>query len=129
MFSGKNMTDSCDNAGFSLIEIMISIAIIAIGLFAVMSVLIIVIKGNAHSSKSTAAMTLAQDKLEDFSNMDYDEITGTYTIYNNPEYYLEATVDNDTPIENTKTVAVSVYWNPGTSTSAHKVQLNTIFTQ
>ena len=74
-------------------------------------------------------MTLAQDKLEDFSNMDYDEITGTYTIYNNPEYYLEATVDNDTPIENTKTVAVSVYWNPGTSTSAHKVQLNTIFTQ
>lgn len=123
------MTAPHDNAGFSLIEIMISIAIIAIGLFAVMSVLIIVVKGNAHSNKSTTAVTLAQDKLEDFRNMDYDEITGTYTIYNNPDYYLEVTVGNDTPIVNTKTVAVSVYWNPGTSTSVHNVQLKTIFTQ
>ncbi|WP_347273077.1 prepilin-type N-terminal cleavage/methylation domain-containing protein [Candidatus Kuenenia sp.] len=123
------MIDPHDNAGFSLIEIMISIAIIAIGLFAVMSVLIIVVKGNAHSNKSTTAMTLAQDKLEDLRNMDYDQITGTYTIYNNPDYYLEATVDNDTPIVNTKTVSVSVYWNPGTSTSVHKVQLNTIIAQ
>lgn len=126
------MTDPHDNAGFSLIEIMISIAIIAIGLFAVMSVLIIVVKGNAHSNKSTTAVTLAQDKLEDFRNMDYDQITGTYTIYtiyNNPDYYLEVTVGTDTPIVNTKTVSVSVYWNPGISTSVHKVQLNTIFTQ
>lgn len=123
------MTCSHKEEGFSLIEIMISIAIIAIGLFAVMSVLIVVIKGNTHSSKSTTAMTLAQDRLEDFRNMDYDDIAGTYTVYNNPDYYLQATVDTDTPVANTKTVTINVYWNPATSTSVHKVQLNTIIAQ
>ncbi|MBM4055195.1 MAG: prepilin-type N-terminal cleavage/methylation domain-containing protein [Planctomycetes bacterium] len=118
-----------NNCGFSLVEIMLSIAIIAIGLFAVMSVLIIIIKGNTHSNRSTAAMTLAQDRLEDFGNMDYDDIAGTYTVYNDPDYYLLATVANNTPVTNTKTITINVYWNPATSTSFHKVRLNTIIAQ
>jgi len=121
------MIDHHDSKGLSLIEIMFSIAIIAIGIFAVMSLIIIVVKGNKHSNKVTTATTMAQDKIEEFKNMDYDEITGTYTVYSG--YYMEVDVENDIPGTNTKTVTVNVYWNPGTATSAHKVELKTILAQ
>ena len=117
--------------GFTLIEIILSIAIIAIGMFAVMSLIIIVIKGNSLSERMTTATTLAQDKMEEFKRMGYDNIdddSGTDTAYN-VDYYWEAIVDLDTPITNTMTVTVDVYWSPGTTTSTHKVELKTIIAQ
>lgn len=110
--------------GFMMIEVILAIAIIAIGLFAVMSLTAIVIKGNAHSKMVTTATTLAQDKIEYFKGIGYDNVLGTYTVYT--DYYLEAIVQPDTPGTNTKTIDVKVYWNPGTTTSIHKVELKTI---
>lgn len=111
--------------GFTMIEVILAIAIIAIGMFAVMSLVTIVIKGNTQSKKVTTATTLAQDKMEYFKGISYDNISGTYTVSN--DYYLEALVQNNVPGINTKTVTVNVYWNPGTTTSSHKVILQTIF--
>ncbi len=111
--------------GFTMIEVMLAIAIIAIGLFAVMTLTTIVIKGNAHSKEVTVATTLAQDKIEYFKGIDYDNVSGTDTVYT--DYYLKAIVEDNTPGVNTKTVTVIVYWNPGTTTSIHKVELKTIF--
>jgi len=108
-----------------MIEVILAIALIAIGLFAVMSLTTIVIKGNTQSKKVTTAITLAQDKMEYFKGIGYDNISGTYTVSN--DYYLEALVQNNIPGTNTKTVTVDVYWNPGTTTSSHKVTLQTIF--
>lgn len=108
-----------------MIEVMLAIAIIAIGLFAVMTLTTIVIKGNAHSKEVTVATTLAQDKIEYFKGIDYDNVSGTDTVYT--DYYLKAIVEDNTPGVNTKTVTVIVYWNPGTTTSIHKVELKTIF--
>ncbi|OOP57815.1 MAG: hypothetical protein AYP45_01410 [Candidatus Brocadia carolinensis] len=114
-----------NNKGFLMIEVILAIAIIAIGLFAVMSLATAVIKGNKQSKGVTVATTLAQDKMEYFKGIDYDAILGTYTVYT--DYYLEAQVQNDIPETDTKTVKVDVYWNPGTTTSKHKVTLQTIF--
>lgn len=117
-----------NNRGFTLIESMFSIAILAIGMFAVMGLLMSVIKGNTLSKRVTTATTIAEDKMEDFKRMGYNNIVdnfGTDTS-NEIDYYWEATVENDTPAVNTKTVTVEVYWNPGTTTSTHKVELNTI---
>ena len=114
-----------NDKGFLMIEVILAIAIIAIGLFAVMSLATVVIKGNTQSKKATTAITLAQDKMEYFKGIGYDNISGTYTVSN--DYYLEALVQNDIPGTNTKTVTVDVYWNPGTTTSNHKVTLQTIF--
>lgn len=111
--------------GFLMIEVILAIAIIAVGLFAVMSLATVVIKGNIQSKKVTTAITLAQDKMEYFKGITYDNISGTYTVSN--DYYLEALVQNNIPGTNTKTVTVDVYWNPGTTTSNHKVTLQTIF--
>lgn len=122
-----SVRESTDNKGFTLIEIMIAIAIIAIAIFGVMSVVVMVLKGNIHSNKVTTSTSLAQAKMEDIKNMDYSAISGTYTVYT--DSYLEVTVKNDTPGTNMKTITVNVYWNPGTTTSTHKVKLQTIIAQ
>jgi type IV pilus assembly protein PilV len=123
----KNTLKLHNAKGFLMIEVILAIAILAVGLFAVMSLATIVIKGNAHSKMVTTATTLAQDKMECFKGISYDNISGTYTVSN--DYYLEALVQNNIPSTNTKTVTVGVYWNPGTATSSHKVTLQTIFAE
>ncbi len=120
------------NSGFTLIEIMIAIAIITIGIFGVMSLVITVMKGNTLSKRVTTATTIAQDKMEDFKRMGYDNVvnvsesnTDDYDI----EYYLEADVAPDTPATDTKTITVDVYWDPPASSSAHNVEIKSIIAQ
>ena len=117
------------NSGFTLIEVMIAIAIIAIGIFGVMSLVITVMKGNTLSKRVTTATTIAQEKLEDFKIMDYDNAvddSGTDTAYN-IDYYWEADVQDDTPATDTKTITVDVYWSSGgTDTTHNNVELKTI---
>ena len=112
------------NDGATLMETILAIAIIAIGLFSVMSVVTIVTKGNTHSKRVTTATTMAQDKMEYFKKVDYSNVSGTSTV--TTDYYLVAVVQYDTPVTNTKTITVNVYWDPATATSSHKVELHTI---
>ena len=115
------------NDGVTLIENILAIAIIAIGLFCVMSVVTIVTKGNTHSKRVTTATTMAQDKMEYFNKVDYSDVLGTSTV--TTDYYLVAVVQNDTPSANTKTITVNVYWDPADATSSHKVELQTILAE
>jgi type IV pilus assembly protein PilV len=69
-----NMCRLRSNGGFTLIETMFSIAILAIGMFAVMSLLMSVIKGNILGKTVTTATTIAEDKMEDFKRMGYNNI-------------------------------------------------------
>ena len=115
------------NDGATLMETILAIAIIAIGLFSVMSVVTIVTKGNTHSKRVTTATTMAQDKMEYFNKVDYSDVLGTSTV--TTDYYLVAVVQNDTPGANTKTITVNVYWDPADATSSHKVELQTILAE
>ena len=115
------------NDGATLMETILAIAIIAIGLFSVMSVVTIVTKGNTYSKSVTTATTMAQDKMEYFKKVDYSNVSGTSTV--TTDYYLVAVVQYDTPVTNTKTITVNVYWDPAEATSSHKVELQTILAE
>ena len=65
----KRLTCACE--GFTLIEILITIGILAFGLLAVASMQVSAIRGNDFSSNVTEATVLAQDKLELLSTLPY----------------------------------------------------------
>jgi type IV pilus modification protein PilV len=58
--------------GFSLIEVLIALVILAIGLLGLALFQTTAIKGNAIASKWTVATELAQDRLERFRHVSWD---------------------------------------------------------
>ncbi|HEY5648267.1 MAG TPA: prepilin-type N-terminal cleavage/methylation domain-containing protein [Nitrospiria bacterium] len=64
-------------SGFTMIEMMIAMVILAFGLMGVTAMMLSSIRGNAFGSKMTTATTLVQDKIEELRSMDYN------LLYNN----------------------------------------------
>lgn len=58
--------------GFTLVELMIALAIIAIGLLGMARMQLAAIEGNAFGGRMTTAIALCQDQMEDFMNMDLE---------------------------------------------------------
>lgn len=63
--------------GFSLIEVMVALTILAVGLLALALLQTTAIKGNSLASKSTVATQLAQDQLEQFRHTAWTAIAST----------------------------------------------------
>jgi len=60
-----------DKKGFTLIEVLIGLVLLAIGLLAIAGMQITSIKGNFFSANMTQASILAQDRLEALKQLDY----------------------------------------------------------
>ncbi len=60
--------------GFTLIEIMIAIFLLVVAMLGVISVTVMVIKGNSFSKTMTTATTLAADKMEELKNTAYASV-------------------------------------------------------
>src|SRR2546426_12429955 len=61
-------------AGFSLIEVMISLVILAIGVLALTELQLTVTKGNGSSSTMVTAISLAEQKMEILNTASYTTI-------------------------------------------------------
>ena len=59
--------------GFTLIEVLIGLIILAIGLLALASLQITSTRGNVFSNNLMQASYLAQDRLESLKNMQFDD--------------------------------------------------------
>jgi type IV pilus assembly protein PilV len=110
--SNKNKTKSTKqiaNGGFTLVEVMIGMAIFFIGFLAIGSLQITAINGNAAAREATEAATRATDQLETLIAIPYDSIVSGGPVTDGA-YTLSWAVLDDTPLPNTKTITVTVNW-------------------
>jgi type IV pilus assembly protein PilV len=116
--------------GFTLIEIMITLVILSIGLTALAGLQVSAIKGNTFSKRMTAAVSIANEKLEQMKDTDYANIlseSSTQITRSNVSFTRQVTVTNNSPLANTKTVNVTVTWSDGSN--SHSVPITTIISQ
>ena len=113
--------------GFTLVEVLIGLIILAVGLLGISGMMITSMKGNHFSSNLTRATVIAQNKLEELRNLRFydskltsgqppQQITESGTVY---------VVRYDvTPLGNTmKNITSTVNW---TDRGDHIVTLSTI---
>lgn len=68
--------------GFTLIEVLVGMIILAIGLLAIAGMQITSVRGNFFSSNMTQASILAQDRLETLRNLAFSDAALTQGTHN-----------------------------------------------
>jgi len=123
-----------ENRGFTLVELLISVCIMAIAFTGLATMQIACINGNSIASNLTTGITLAQDKMEELNSLDYndpslaDNNTANNANLRDPDNVDHAQTDidaqgnpggmysriwniaDDTPVSRRKTVMVIVTW-------------------
>jgi type IV pilus assembly protein PilV len=116
--------------GFTLIELMITLVILSMGLVALAGLQVSAIKGNTFSKRMTAAVSIANQKLEQIKDTAYANIlseSSTQITQSNMTFTRQVTVTNNSPMANTKTVNVTVTWSDGSD--SHSVPITTVISQ
>jgi prepilin-type N-terminal cleavage/methylation domain-containing protein len=113
--------------GFTLIEIMIAVAVISIGLLALGGLQVSLVRGNAFSQRMTAAISVAEQTMEQIKKTPYAAIQSepaTQVPASGLTFTSQVTVTPNSPLANTKTVNVTVTWSEGLRT--HTIPFATI---
>lgn len=101
-----------NNKGFTIVEVMIGMAIFVIGYLAVASLQMVAIKGDTSARKTTEAATLAADRLETLIVLPYDNIASGGPVTEGA-YSVFWQVNEGALLPNTKTITVTVVWQHG----------------
>lgn len=132
--SGKDKPALGDQSGFTLIEVLIAVCILAIGVMGVCSMQIFGLKGNTASRQYTDYATLAMERMEILMAMPYanlptdganngntaDGVDGLFVTNatadrvipdTNGQYTMYINVAPNYLYANTTTVSVTVVWN------------------
>ena len=134
------MTNRAES-GFTLVEVLISMMIFAIGILAIINMQIISASTNVKSRGMTEGVIAVQNKIEDLSALAYthpdltDRTAGAnvggigaaglndfpqtaadldnadHTDVTNPRYSIFWNVEDDMPFTDTKTIRIIVRWN------------------
>ena len=62
--------------GFSLLELIVALGILSIGFLSLSNLSISLMKANKYSQNKTAALQLAQEKMESIKTLSFSEIQG-----------------------------------------------------
>ena len=101
--------------GFTLVEVMVALGILAFGILAVASMQTSSLSGTKTAHYVTDATTIAMDKVEDLMMLTYADADLSHGIHG-PEYdatnryRIDWMVNDDLPVESTKTISVTVQW-------------------
>lgn len=93
--------------GFTLIEVLFAIAILAFGLLAVASMQSSAIHGNLFASGKTQGITWAENTLEELLALPYNQVVSGGPITEG-NYNITWNVANNSPITNCKLITVTV---------------------
>jgi type IV pilus assembly protein PilV len=102
--------------GFTLVEVMVALGVLAFGILAIASMQTPSLGGTNTAREVTTATGIAMDRMETFASLSYghsDLSDGSHgPAYDSTgRYTINWTVDQDAPIENTKTINVTVQWS------------------
>lgn len=98
--------------GYTLIEVLITITLFAVGLLAVAAMQASAVRMNSTAGKLTDLSTLGMDKIEKLSVLPYSDPlldpTGNPHQELSGDYTISWTIINNHPVTNTKSIAVTV---------------------
>ena len=117
------------NAGFTLVESMLTLAIMSMSLLALAGLQITALRGNALSRRITTAASMAEQRIEQLKNTSYANIqaeAATQVTASNLHFTRQVIVTNG-PLPNTKSVSVLVSWQDQSKT--HTLPIATIIGQ
>jgi len=107
--------------GFTLIEVLVALGVFSVALLGLEKMHLTAIQVNTVANRLTQATTLAQDRVERFMAMPYNDDLLKDTSYPNtahpdptppPQgYTIRRTVDTDVPSAGIKTINIFVTWN------------------
>ena len=116
-------------SGFSLLELIIALGILSIGFLSLSSLSISTMKANSLSRNRTAALQLAQEKIESLKTLSFSELegemetglrTGTFGTVFQRETIVQKGIDSLADIK------VRVLWPTAANPTAfHSIELNT----
>lgn len=117
------------SSGFTLVEVMIALVILAIGLLGIATLQIVSIRGNAFSSEMTYAAMLAQERLEILRNLIFTATATDPDLAAGPHALPPAVGDKgvsytvswnvtDDPSGEMKTVSVTITWTGAAAAQA-----------
>ncbi|MCJ7663966.1 MAG: type IV pilus modification protein PilV [Desulfobacterales bacterium] len=101
-----------DQRGFTLLEVMIALVILAVGLLGLASLQIMAIKGNSYGQQMTVASTLAQNQLEQLRRTAGALTAGgdTVTDQNGITYARNWAVQVNQPQQGMTIVVITISW-------------------
>jgi len=117
------------NAGFTLVENMLTLVIMSVGLLALAGLQITALRGNDLSRRMTTAVSIAEQNIEQLKNTPYTNIqteAASEVTASNLHFTRQVTVTNG-PLPNTKSVSVLVSWQDQSKT--HTLPIATIIGQ
>jgi type IV pilus assembly protein PilV len=125
----KVQQSTCPNAGFTLVESMLTLAIMSMSLLALAGLQITALRGNALARRITTAVSIAEQRIEQLKNTSYANIqaeVATQVSASNLHFTRQVTVTNG-PLPNTKSVNVLISWQDQSKT--HTLPMATIIGQ
>jgi type IV pilus assembly protein PilV len=117
-----------DVGGFTLLEVMITVVIFAVGLLGLAGLQIVAIKGNSFGQQMSVASTLAQNQLEQLRRTSYSSLSDGFDTYtdqvNGVTYNRAWDVIPDASHPDWMRVEVTVNWTG--PTAGRTVTLSTV---
>jgi prepilin-type N-terminal cleavage/methylation domain-containing protein len=95
----KTLNNFKDSRGFTLVELLVAVCVMAIAFAGLATMQIACINGNSIASNITTGMTLAQDKMEELNSLDYnDPELADNNVTNDPN--LQDAIDDSSLVGN-----------------------------